>query len=310
MAEARLRYAALESLDTVSGHSRLRCGGGRRAIPVPEMRRQLAAILAADVVGYSRLMATHEEDTHVRLKQLRSEILDPGVAERHGRIVKNTGDSFLATFDTAREATTCALSLQAAVAVHTSGLPADERISFRMGLNAADIIVEEDDVYGDGVNIAARLQTYAPSGGIVVSGAVAEQLDNDCLDKKFSVNVIDLGDLHLHNIRRPVRVYALHRRMQPARLLGEDPAGSGLRPSIAVLPFRMNLVRPDETYFADGIVDDIVRGLAALKELFVVSRGSALGYGGRSIDVREIGRQLGVRYILYGSAQRTSTTLR
>lgn len=277
---------------------------------MPEVRRQLAAILAADVVGYSRLMETHEEDTHARLRELRSEILDPGVAERHGRIVKNTGDGFLATFDTAREATTCALSLQAAVAARTSDLPAEERISFRMGLNAADIIVEEDDIYGDGVNIAARLQTYAPSGGIVVSGAVAEQLDSDCLDEKFNVNVIDLGDLHLRNIRRPVRVYALHRRMRPPKLLGEDAAGVEPRPSIAVLPFRMNLVSPDETYFADGIVDDIVRGLAALKELFVVSRGSALGYGGRNIDVREISRQLGVRYILYGSVQRTNKTLR
>ena len=145
---------------------------------MPEVRRQLAAILAADVVGYSRLMEMHEEDTHVQLMKLRSEILDPGVAERHGRIVKNTGDGFLATFDTARDAASCALSLQAAVAVRTSELPAQQRISFRMGLNAADIIVEKDDIYGDGVNIAARLQTYAPSGGIVVSGAVAETRKN------------------------------------------------------------------------------------------------------------------------------------
>ena len=129
-------------------------------------------------------MEAHEEDTHIRLMQLRSQVLDPGVAAQHGRIVKNTGDGFLATFDTARDATRCALSLQEAVAAHTAGLPADQRISFRMGLNAADIILEEDDVYGDGVNIAARLQTYAPSGGIVVSGAVAEQLGKD-----FNVNV-------------------------------------------------------------------------------------------------------------------------
>jgi adenylate cyclase len=277
---------------------------------VPEVRRQLAAILAADVVGYSRLMETHEEDTHTRLMLLRSEVLDPGVAAQRGRIVKNTGDGFLATFDTARDATRCAISLQAAVAAHTAGLPADQRISFRMGLNAADIILERDDVYGDGVNIAARLQTYAPSGGIVVSGAVAEQLGNDGLSGDLNVNVIDLGDLHLRNIGRPVHVYALQQPMRPAKLVGESPVGSEPRPSIAVLPFRMNLASPDEGYFADGIVDDIVRGLAALKELFVVSRGSALGYGGRNIDVREIGRQLGVRYILYGSVQRTSTMLR
>jgi adenylate cyclase len=272
---------------------------------LPEVQRRLAAILAADVVGYTRLMETHEVDTHIRLMQLRSEVLAPGVAAQRGRIVKHTGDGFLATFDTARDATRCALSLQEAVAARTIGLPADQRISFRMGLNAADIILEGDDVFGDGVNIAARLQTYAPSGGVVVSSAVAEQLGND-----FDVNVIDLGDLRLRNIGRPVRVYALHPPMQPSRLVGEAAAGSEPRPSIAVLPFRMNLVSPDQAYFVDGIVYDIIRGLAALKELFVVSRGSTLGYGGRNIDVREIGRQLGVRYVLYGSVQKTSTTLR
>jgi adenylate cyclase len=272
---------------------------------LPEVQRRLAAILAADVVGYTRLMETHEVDTHIRLMQLRSEVLAPGVAAQRGRIVKHTGDGFLATFDTARDATRCALSLQEAVAARTMGLPADQRISFRMGLNAADIILEGDDVFGDGVNIAARLQTYAPSGGVVVSSAVAEQLGND-----FDVNVIDLGDLRLRNISRPVRVYALHPPMQPSRLVGEAAAGSEPRPSIAVLPFRMNLVSPDQAYFVDGIVYDIIRGLAALKELFVVSRGSTLGYGGRNIDVREIGRQLGVRYVLYGSVQKTSTTLR
>ncbi len=250
-------------------------------------------------------METHEVDTHMRLMQLRSEVLGPGVAAQRGRIVKHTGDGFLATFDTARDATRCALSLQEAVAARTLGLPADQRISFRMGLNAADIILEGDDVFGDGVNIAARLQTYAPSGGVVVSSAVAEQLGSD-----FDVNVIDLGDLRLRNIGRPVRVYALHPPMQPSRLVGEAAAGSEPRPSIAVLPFRMNLVSPDQAYFVDGIVYDIIRGLAALKELFVVSRGSTLGYGGRNIDVREIGRQLGVRYVLYGSVQKTSTTLR
>ena len=272
---------------------------------VPEVRRRLAAILAADVVGYTRLMEAHEENTHTRLMQLRSEVLDPGVTALNGRIVKNTGDGFLATFDTARDATRCALSLQEAVAVNTAGMPADERISFRMGLNAADIIVEKDDVYGDGVNIAARLQTYAPAGGIVVSGAVAEQVGKD-----FSVSVIDLGELHLRNMGRPVRVYALHPSKQPAKLVGEALAGSEPRPSIAVLPFRMNLANPDEGYFADGVVDDIIRGLAGLKELFVVSRGSSLGFGGRNIDVREIGRQLGVRYVLYGGVQRTMTTIR
>jgi len=250
-------------------------------------------------------MEAHEIDTHTRLMQLRSEVLDPGVAALRGKIVKNTGDGFLATFETARDATRCALSLQESVAANTAAMPADQRISFRMGLNAADIIVEKDDVYGDGVNIAARLQTYAQAGGIVVSGAIAEQLGQD-----FDVNVIDLGDIHLRNMGRPVRVYALHPPTQPAKLVGEALAGQEPRPSIAVLPFRMNLSNPDEAYFADGIVDDIIRGLAGLKELFVVSRGASLGFGGRNIDVREIGRQLGVRYVLYGGVQRTATAIR
>jgi adenylate cyclase len=250
-------------------------------------------------------MEAHEIDTHTRLMQLRSEVLDPGVAALRGRIVKNTGDGFLATFETARDATRCALSLQESVAANTAAMPADQRISFRMGLNAADIIVEKDDVYGEGVNIAARLQTYARAGGIVVSGAIAEQLGQD-----FDVNVIDLGDIHLRNMGRPVRVYALNPPTQPAKLVGEALAGQEPRPSIAVLPFRMNLSNPDEAYFADGVVDDIIRGLAGLKELFVVSRGASLGFGGRNIDVREIGRQLGVRYILYGGVQRTATAIR
>ena len=274
-------------------------------LSTPGLNRRLAAVLAADVVGYTRLMEAHEIDTHTRLMQLRSEVLDPGVAALRGRIVKNTGDGFLATFETARDATRCALSLQESVAANTAAMPADQRISFRMGLNAADIIVEKDDVYGEGVNIAARLQTYARAGGIVVSGAIAEQLGQD-----FDVNVIDLGDIHLRNMGRPVRVYALNPPTQPAKLVGEALAGQEPRPSIAVLPFRMNLSNPDEAYFADGVVDDIIRGLAGLKELFVVSRGASLGFGGRNIDVREIGRQLGVRYILYGGVQRTATAIR
>ena len=194
---------------------------------MPEIQRRLAAILAADVVGFTRLMEAHEEGTYARLAQLRKEVLDPGVAAQHGRIIKNTGDGFLATFDTAREATRCALSLQEALATTSAGVAADQRISFRMGLNAADIIVEHDDVFGEGVNIAARLQTYAPAGGVVVSGAVAEQLGTD-----FDVNMVDLGDLRLRNIRRPVRVYALHPRQQPARLVGEAPRGAERRAAV------------------------------------------------------------------------------
>lgn len=268
-------------------------------------QRRLAAILIADMVGYSRLMEADEDYTHGWLMRLRAEILDPGISAYLGLVVKNTGDGFIAIFDSARDATECALSLQQSVAARTAEQPVDRRISFRMAVNVADIIVERDDVYGDGVNVAARLQTYAEPGGIVVSGAVAEQLGSN-----LDVAVIDLGDIYPRNLARPVRVFALRPQAAPARLVGDARVGTEPRPSIAVLPFRMHLADPAEGYFADGIVDDIIHALAAQKELFVVSRGSALGYGGARLDVRAIGRDLGVRYVLYGSVRRFGNQIR
>jgi adenylate cyclase len=268
-------------------------------------RRRLAAILVADTVGYTRLMEAAEEYTHAWQMRLRSEVLDPGIAAHSGRTVKNTGDGFIAMFDSARDATECTLALQRAVAARTAEQPVERRISYRMAINLADVIVEQDDIYGDGVNVAARLQTYAEPGGIVVSGAVAEQMGT-----RPGVSVIDLGDIHLRNLARPVRVFALRLQTISSRLVGDALAGSEPRPSIAVLPFRMHPTDPEETYFADGIVDDIIHGLAALKELFVISRGSALGYSGATIDVRTIGRELGVRYVMYGSVRRSGGRLR
>ena len=270
-----------------------------------ETHRRLVAILAGDVVGYSRLMEAYEEETYRRLMRLQSEAINPCVEARRGEVVKHTGDGFLAIFNSARDATSCAVTLQQAVTTQTSDQPGHQRIIFRMAVNAADIIVENNDIYGDGVNVAARLQSYAAPGGIVVSGAIAEQIGTD-----LGVGVIDLGDLHLRNLGRPVRVFALRMPMAPPKLIGDATIGSEPRPSIAVLPFRMSLSDPDEAYFADGVVDDIIRGLAALKELFVVSRGSTLGYGGASINVDAIGRELGVRYVLYGSVRRSGGRLR
>jgi adenylate cyclase len=268
--------------------------------------RRLVAVMAADVVGYSRLTESHEEYTHRWLMRLRAEVLDPGVSAHRGQLVKNTGDGFLAMFDSAHDATQCALAVQRAVADLTAQEPADMRVSFRMAVNVADAIIEKDDIYGGGVNVAARLQAYAEPGGVVVSGAVAEQIASD-----LGVGAIDLGELQLRSLARPIRVFAL--RVQPARpprLVGDAFAGSEPRPSIAVLPFRKHQTDPEEGYFADGIVDDIIHTLAALKELFVISRGSTLGYGGSNIDVRAIGRELGVRYILYGSVRRAGPRLR
>jgi adenylate cyclase len=271
----------------------------------PRTQRRLVAVLAADVVGYSRLTEAHEEYTHTWLMRLRKEVLDPGIVVYHGHRIKNTGDGFLAMFDSAHDATQCALSLQRAVAAQTADQPIDQRISFRMAINVADAIIENDDIYGEGVNVAARLQAYAEPGGVVVTSAVAEQIGS-----VLGVSTIDLGDLYMRNLARPVRVFALRPQAAPARLVGDAPAGSEPRPSIAVLPFRKHQTEPEEGYFADGIVDDIIHALGALKELFVISRGSTLGYGGSMIDVRAIGRELGVRYVLYGSVRRSGGRLR
>ncbi len=203
-----------------------------------ESQRRLVAILAADVVGYSRLMETHEEETYRRLMRLRLEAVNPCVAAQQGVVVKHTGDGFLAIFNSARDATRCALTLQQVVTTQTANQPGPQQIIFRIAVNAADIIVESNDIYGDGVNVAARLQSYAPPGGIVVSGAIAEQIGTD-----FGVGMIDLGDLHLRNLGRPVRVFALRMPMAPPKLVGEAAVGLEPRPSIAVLPFRMKSVR-------------------------------------------------------------------
>jgi class 3 adenylate cyclase/TolB-like protein len=271
----------------------------------PHPQRRQAAILIADMVGYSRLMEANEDLTHAWMMRLRSETLDPGIEEYGGRTVKNTGDGFVALFDSARDAVACARALQQTVTAQTAHQPPEQRILFRMAVNAADVIVEEDDVYGDGVNVAARLQSYAEPGGITISSAAAEQA-GDAVGR----GLIDLGDLPLRNMARPVRVFALRPQIAPSRLVGDVQVGSEPRPSLAVLPFRMHQTTPEESYFADGIVDDIIHALASLKELFVVSRGSTLGYGGAAVDVHAIGADLGVRYVLYGSVRRSGGRLR
>jgi adenylate cyclase len=270
-----------------------------------QSKRRLCAILAADVVGYSRLMDVDEDGTHERLMSLRREVLDPGVARAGGRIVKNTGDGFLAAFDGCEQAARCALDLQAEVAARNADQQPDGRIAFRMAINVADVIIEPDDIYGGGVNVAARLQAYAEPGGLVVSGAVIEQLPSE-----MGLGAVELGALHLRNLARPVHVYALRTQTPPERLVGDAAANSEPRPSIAVLPFRKHQSDPEEGYFADGIVDVVIHALAGLKELFVISRGSTLGYGGATLDMRAIGRELGVRYVLYGSVLRSGGRVR
>lgn len=265
---------------------------------VAKMQRHLTAILSADVVGYMRLSEAAEEATHHRLMSLRSSLIDPCVQEHGGRIVKNTGDGFLATFDSAPAATRCALCLQRALAVATADQPLALRIAFRMGIHLADIILENDDIFGDGVNVAARLQSYAEQGGVIISEAVFERADEESRSLAF-----DMGEIFLRNHERPVRVFALRSEpgAGPTRRIGESPAGVDARASIAVLPFRMNGSRSNKTFVADGVVDSIIQSLSGLKELFVISRGSTLEYGQRRIDPVAIGRRLGVRYVMDGT---------
>jgi len=260
------------------------------------MRRHLTAILAADVVGYMRLSEAAEEPTHQRLMSLRSRLIEPHAHEHGGRIVKHTGDGFLATFDSAAGATHCALSLQRALSAATEDQPLAFRIAFRMGIHLADIIVEGEDIFGDGVNIAARLQSYAEPGGVIVSEAIFLQLDEPA-----RALGLDMGEIFLRNHRQPVRVFALGPAAMPVRKIGEEAAGTDARASIAVLPFRMNRVTVNKSYLADGVVDSIIQSLSGLKDLFVISRGSTLEYGRRRIDPVAVGRKLGVRYVMDGS---------
>jgi adenylate cyclase len=265
-------------------------------------RRRSAAILFADVVGYSRLTEIAEEATHRRLMQLRSEVLEPSFAAHRGRMVKSYGDGFLASFDNLDSAAGCAVSLKKEITQREKTTDPDKRIAFRMALNFCDVIIEEDDIYGDGVNIAARLQAYADPGGIVMPTAVAGNVG-----AQFKIPTVDLGDLFLRNISRPVRAVSLQvGGLAPIRV---SPAVDK-RPSLAVLPFRGSLGDDTESYFTDGIVEDIVRGLGGLSELFVISRASTLQYRGAAVDVRGVGAELGVRYVLQGTARRHRGQLR
>jgi adenylate cyclase len=267
-------------------------------------KHRSAAILASDVVGYSRLMEAYEDATHVRLMKLHFEVMQP-IVERHGgRIVKNTGDGFLAMFDTANSGLCAAENLQRAVFLAEKNSPIESRIAFRMGLHFSQVIVEDHDVYGDGVNIAARLQTHAEPYGVVVSGQVADQVG-----RTFDMESVDLGQMHLRNRQNPVRVLSLRLPEMRHSDVGEVEHGIDSRPSIAVLPFR-KISAGDQSYFADGIVDNIVQSLAALRELFVIARGSTLGFNSGEIDARAVGTALGVRYILYGSVQRSGDQMR
>ena len=272
------------------------------------LSRKLLTILAADVVGYSRLTEAAEEATHARLRGLRVNLIDPSVVTFRGRIIRNTGDGFLATFDSPVDAVHCAIEIQRELAESQSSEPDDRLIYLRIGVNIGEVIVEPEDIYGTGVNIAARLEQHAPAGGILVSEAVLARVA-----PRIDVHADDLGQLRLKNISRPVRAYSL--------IMSGSSRGTGtIRrrrakkrarvPSIAVLPFRTEAGSDQDAYFGEGMVEDIIVALASIRGLLVISRTSALAFKDSVLDVQKIGQQLGIKYLLSGSIRRTPSQVR
>ena len=268
------------------------------------MERRLAAILAADVVGYSRLMGVDEAATLAALNAHRKELVDAKITEHQGRTVKLTGDGMLVEFPSVVNAVACAVAVQRGMAERNAGISPDRRIEFRIGVNLGDVIVEGDDIFGDGVNVAARLEGIAAPGGIAVSGTVLDHIGNR-LDVEFE----DIGDQTLKNMERPVRVWRWVTEPTAAAPSGE-PLALPDRPSIAVLPFDNLSGQPEETYFSDGITEDIITGLARFRSLFVIARNSSFAFRGKSLDLTEIGRKLGVSFILEGSVRRAGQRVR
>ena len=260
-------------------------------------QRRLAAIMAADVVGYSRLMEQDETRTLATLKVRRNEVLVPTVAQHNGRVVKVMGDGVLVEFGSAVDAVQCAVELQKAFTEANQGVPEDQRIVLRIGINLGDVIVEGSDLYGDGVNVAARLEGLAEPGGIYISGSVYEQVTG-----KLMLAFDDLSEHTLKNIMKPVRVY---RAAMGGTGKGAVRTALALpdKPSIAVLPFTNMSGDAEHEYFADGVAEDIITGLSRLRWLFVIARNSSFAYKGRNVDARQVGRELGVRYILEGSVR-------
>src|ERR1700758_4010805 len=269
------------------------------------VERRLAAILAADVAGYSRLIEADEEGTLKRLKALRREVVDPKLAEHRGRIVKTTGDGLLVEFASVVDALRSAAEVQAALAEGNKPLPPDRRIEYRIGIHQGDIVVEDGDIFGDGVNVAARLEGLADPAGICVSARVQEDAAGK-LDLAFE----DIGEQQLKNIARPVRVYRIVARQDTNIEMQLQPLPLPDKPSIAVLPFANMSGDPDQEYFADGVVEEIITALSRIRWLFVIARNSTFTYKGRGVDVKQVGRELGVRYVLEGSVRKAGQRVR
>ena len=286
---------------------------GSRGDYMPEERvdRRLAAILAGDIAGYSRLMGVDEEGTLRQLKAHRKELVDPKITEHRGRIVKTTGDGMLVEFVSVVDAVRCAVDIQRGMAERNANVPADKRIEFRIGINVGDIIIDGDDIFGDGVNVAARLEALADPGGIMVSSVVHDQVRD-----KLSFGFEDMGEQTVKNIARPIGVHRVSARRTALasqgrihRWLKTEPSTAN-RPSIAVLPFANMSGDPEQEYFADGITEDIITGLSKLRWFFVIARNSSFTYKGKAVDVKRVARELGVRYVLEGSVRKGGNRVR
>ncbi len=300
--------------------------------PVPPLDRKLLAILAADMVGYSKAMEADEVGTIVRLKSVRAQLIDPAIAQHHGRLIKLMGDGALVVFESVVDAVACAAQIQSLAAARNAAMPEPDRIVFRVGINLGDVALVDDDVYGDGVNIAARLQQRAEPGGVIVSGTAYDHLQG-----KLDWPLDFVGEQQVKNISRPVRMYRLRldgkrvplswRKIMPRRsgmaaaiavvaLLGGgiwwlgQPAAPGAKPAVAVLPFANYGGDAATGRLADGLTEDIITDLAQFPELDVVARNSTQAYKGKSVDVREVGRTLDVGYVLEGSIQRQGNRVR
>jgi TolB-like protein len=277
---------------------------------MPE-NRKIAAILAADVVGYSRLASADEDRTLARLRALRSDLIDPTIAVHSGRVVKRTGDGSLVEFRSVVDAVRCAIEVLTGMIERNTGLPPERRIEFRVGIHLGDVVEEGDgDLMGSGVNIAARLEGIAKPGAICLSEDAYRQVKG-----RLDLPVSDLGEISLKNISEPIRVYALEisgtehaktaaSEVGPTRLTLPD------KPSIAVLPFQNMSGDPEQEYFADGTVEDIITALSRFNNLFVIARNSSFTYKGRAVEIKQVGRELGVRYVLEGSVRKSGNRVR
>ena len=294
--------------------ARLRVAGGEGDLV--EIRR-IVAILAADIVGFSRLAAIEEDRTLARLRTLRHDLVDPTISQHSGRIFKRTGDGVLAEFRSIVDALQCAIEIQNAMIGRNAGAPEDRRIEFRIGVHLGDIVEESDgDLMGNNVNIAARLEGIGKPGAICLSEDAYRQVKG-----RIDLQVIDLGEQHLKNIMEPVRAYLLQIGMPPragpstSAEIGPERMQSGPpalpeKPSIVILPFANMSGDPEQEYFADGISEDIITALSRIKWLFVIARNSSFTYKGRAVDIKQVGRDLGVRCVLEGSVRKAGNRVR